>query len=105
MARASVAERERQTLRRVINATGVVLQTNLDRAPLSARALAAIVDAAGAVSVEYDLALGKRGERHGHAARLLADLAGAEDAGVANNNAAAVLPPPAAPPPPQEVHV
>ena len=91
MARASVAERERQTLRRVINATGVVLQTNLGRAPLSARALAAIVDAAGAVSVEYDLALGKRGERHGHAARLLADLAGSEDALVANNNAAAVL--------------
>src|SRR5439155_928114 len=91
MARASVAERERQTLRRVINATGVVLQTNLGRAPLSARALAAIIDAAGAVSVEYDLALGKRGERHGHAARLLADLAGSEDALVANNNAAAVL--------------
>ncbi|TMG38662.1 MAG: L-seryl-tRNA(Sec) selenium transferase, partial [Chloroflexi bacterium] len=91
MARASVAERERQTLRRVINATGVVLQTNLGRAPLSARALAAIIDAAGAVSVEYDLALGKRSERHGHAARLLADLAGSEDALVANNNAAAVL--------------
>ncbi|MEK6208187.1 MAG: L-seryl-tRNA(Sec) selenium transferase [Chloroflexota bacterium] len=89
--RASLSERERLTLRSVINATGVVLQTNLGRAPLSARALAAIAAAAGAVSVEYDLATGKRGERHGHAARLLADLASADDAIVVNNNAAAVL--------------
>jgi L-seryl-tRNA(Ser) seleniumtransferase len=89
--RAVVAERGRLTLRSVINATGVVLQTNLGRAPLSPRALAAIAAAAGAVSVEYDLVAGKRGERHGHAARLLAELASAEDAVVANNNAAAVL--------------
>jgi L-seryl-tRNA(Ser) seleniumtransferase len=89
--RAALRERDRPTLRRVINATGVVLQTNLGRAPLSARALAAIAAAAGAVSVEYDLVAGKRGERHGHAARLLADLAHAEDAAVVNNNAAAVL--------------
>jgi L-seryl-tRNA(Ser) seleniumtransferase len=91
LARAAIAERERLTLRSVINATGVVLQTNLGRAPLSARALAAIAAAAGAVSVEYDLVTGKRGERHGHAARLLAELASAEDAAVVNNNAAAVL--------------
>ena len=89
--RAALAERERLTLRSVVNATGVVLQTNLGRAPLSPRALAAIAAAAGAVSVEYDLVAGKRGERHGHAARLLADLASAEDAVVVNNNAAAVL--------------
>ena len=89
--RAALAERERLTLRSVINATGVVLQTNLGRAPLSPRALTAIAAAAGAVSVEYDLVAGKRGERHGHAARLLADLASAEDAVVVNNNAAAVL--------------
>ncbi len=89
--RAALAERERLTLRTVINATGVVLQTNLGRAPLSPRAIAAIAAAAGAVSVEYDLVAGKRGERHGHAARLLADLASAEDAVVVNNNAAAVL--------------
>ena len=89
--RATLAERERLTLRSVINATGVVLQTNLGRAPLSPRALAAIAAAAGAVTVEYDLVAGKRGERHGHAARLLADLASAEDAVVVNNNAAAVL--------------
>jgi L-seryl-tRNA(Ser) seleniumtransferase len=88
---AALAERERLTLRSVINATGVVLQTNLGRAPLSPRALAAIAAAAGAVSVEYDLVAGKRGERHGHAARLLSDLASAEDAVVVNNNAAAVL--------------
>ncbi len=86
-----LAERDRPTLRRVINATGVVLHTNLGRAPLSAAAVAAVMDAAGAVSVEYDLAAGRRGERHGHAARLLAELAGAEDAIVVNNNAAAVL--------------
>src|SRR5438128_9317212 len=95
-ARALLADRERRTLRRVLNATGVVLQTNLGRAPLSPRALAAMVDAAGAVSVEYDLAGGKRGERHGHAARILAGLARAEDAAVVNNNAAAVLLAPAA---------
>lgn len=89
--RAALSERERLTLRSVINATGVVLQTNLGRAPLSPRALAAIAAAAGAVTVEYDLVAGKRGERHGHAARLLADLASAEDAVVVNNNAAAVL--------------
>jgi L-seryl-tRNA(Ser) seleniumtransferase len=90
-ARALLADRERRTLRRVLNATGVILQTNLGRAPLSARATAAMADAAGAVSVEYDLVAGKRGERHGHAARILADLADAEDAVVVNNNAAAVL--------------
>jgi L-seryl-tRNA(Ser) seleniumtransferase len=90
-ARRRLGDRDRRTLRRVINATGVVLQTNLGRAPLAPAALAAIADAAGAVSVEYDLDSGRRGERHGHASRLLAELAGAEDGVVANNNAAAVL--------------
>ena len=90
-ARARLRSRDERSLRRVLNATGVVLQTNLGRAPLAPAALAAIADAAGAVSVEYDLALGKRGERHGHASALLRELAGAEDAVVANNNAAAVL--------------
>ena len=64
--RAALLERERLTLRSVINATGVILQTNLGRAPLAPRALAAIAAAAGAVTVEYDLVAGKRGERHGH---------------------------------------
>ena len=90
-ARVLLAERERRTLVPVINATGVILQTNLGRAPLSQRAIAAMADVAGAATVEYDLVAGKRGERHGHAARMLADLAGAEDAVVVNNNAAAVL--------------
>src|SRR5207249_10666114 len=75
----------------VLNATGVVLQTNLGRAPLAPAAIDAMRDAAGAVSVEYDLVAGKRGERHGHTIGLLHELSGAEDAAVVNNNAAAVL--------------
>ena len=90
-ARLRLRDRDRRSLRRVINATGVVLQTNLGRAPLAPSALAAVADAAGAVSVEYDLAGGRRGERHGHASRLLTELTGAEDGVVANNNAAVVL--------------
>ena len=90
-AREQLARRDRPTLRRVLNATGVILHTNLGRAPLSERAIAAMRDAAGAVSVEYDLIGGKRGERHGHASALLAELTGAEDAVVTNNGAAAVL--------------
>ena len=91
LARERIAKRDAPTLRRVINATGVVLHTNLGRAPLSDAAIAAIRDASGTVSVEYDLERGTRGERHGHAARLLADATGAEDAVVVNNGAAAVL--------------
>jgi L-seryl-tRNA(Ser) seleniumtransferase len=91
LARERVAKRDAPTLRPVINATGVVLHTNLGRAPLSEAALGAIRDASGTVSVEYDLERGARGERHGHAARLLAEVTGAEDAVVANNGAAAVL--------------
>ncbi|MEA2661277.1 MAG: L-seryl-tRNA(Ser) seleniumtransferase [Chloroflexota bacterium] len=91
LARERIARRDAPTLRRVINATGVVLHTNLGRAPLSEAALAAMRDASGTVSVEYDLERGARGERHGHAAGLIAELTGAEDAVVANNGAAAVL--------------
>ncbi|MDQ6859280.1 MAG: L-seryl-tRNA(Sec) selenium transferase, partial [Chloroflexota bacterium] len=91
LARDRIVRRDVPTLRSVINATGVVLHTNLGRAPLSEAALAAIRDASGAVTVEYDLERGARGERHGHAARLLADASGAEDAVVVNNGAAAVL--------------
>ena len=70
----------------------VPVRRSMNRArPKPPAALAAIVDASGAVSVEYDLEAGRRGERHGHASRLLAELAGAEDGAVANNNAAAVL--------------
>ncbi|HEV2011988.1 MAG TPA: L-seryl-tRNA(Sec) selenium transferase [Candidatus Limnocylindria bacterium] len=91
LARDRIARRDAPTLRRVINATGVVLHTNLGRAPLSQAALAAIRDASGPVSVEYDLERGTRGERHSHAARLIAEVTGAEDAVVVNNGAAAVL--------------
>jgi L-seryl-tRNA(Ser) seleniumtransferase len=82
----------RPPLRRVINATGVVLHTNLGRAPLAAAARAAIEDAASGYSnVEYDLAKGERGSRHDHLRQLLRDLTGAEDAIVCNNNAAATV--------------
>ncbi|MHB8631688.1 MAG: L-seryl-tRNA(Sec) selenium transferase [Candidatus Limnocylindria bacterium] len=91
LARERLAQRDAPTLRAVINATGVVLHTNLGRAPLSAAARAAIDEASGSVSIEYDLDRGTRGERHGHAARLLAEVTGAQDAIVANNGAAAVL--------------
>src|SRR3989441_8911360 len=83
--RALLADRERRTLRRVLNATGVILQTNLGRAPLSPRVLAAMADAAGAGSVEYDLAAGKRGEGHGPPPPNLAELPPAEGAGGGNN--------------------
>jgi L-seryl-tRNA(Ser) seleniumtransferase len=91
MARERLAARDQRSMRGVLNATGVVLQTNLGRAPLAPSVVKAIADAAGAVSVEYDLEKGQRGERHGHASALLRELSSAEDAVVVNNNAAAVL--------------
>jgi L-seryl-tRNA(Ser) seleniumtransferase len=79
------------SLRPVINATGVIIHTNLGRAPLSAAALAAVQRvAAGYSTLEYDLVAGGRGSRHDHARRLLCELTGAEDTVVVNNNAAAV---------------
>jgi len=80
------------SLRRVINATGVILHTNLGRAPLSAEAAAAIAETATKFSnLEYDLESGERGKRDVHTARLAAQMAGAESAIVVNNNAAAVF--------------
>lgn len=80
------------SLRRVINATGVVLHTNLGRAPLAAAARRAVDElAAGYSNLEYELAAGARGSRHDHLRRLLCDLTGAEDAVVVNNNAAATV--------------
>ena len=79
-------------LRRVINATGVIVHTNLGRAPLAEAALAHVTEAArGYSNLEYDLAAGKRGSRQTHVAELLQRLTGAEAALVVNNNAAAVL--------------
>jgi len=80
------------SLRRLINATGVVLHTNLGRAPLSRDAVDAIVSTATRYSnLEYDVAQGKRGRRDMHTGEALAQLAGAEAAIVVNNNAAAVF--------------
>lgn len=84
----------RSRLRSVINATGVILHTNLGRAPLAASALERIAEiGAGYASLEYDLARGARGRRDVHAEPLLCHLAGpnAQAAIVVNNNAAAVL--------------
>jgi L-seryl-tRNA(Ser) seleniumtransferase len=78
-------------LRPVINATGVVLHTNLGRAALSAAAVAAAEAAGGAVTLEYDLGTGARGTRAPVAATLAAALTDAEDALIVNNNAAALL--------------
>ena len=79
-------------LHRVINATGVVLHTNLGRAPLAAAARAAIDEAArGYSNLEYDLDRGERGSRHDHLRSTLCELTGAEDAIVVNNNAAATV--------------
>jgi L-seryl-tRNA(Ser) seleniumtransferase len=80
------------TLQAVINATGVILHTNLGRAPLSQAALRAVQEVSlGYSSLEYDLEKGQRGSRLVHAEALLKRLTGAEAAMVVNNNAAAVL--------------
>ncbi|HND32701.1 MAG TPA: L-seryl-tRNA(Sec) selenium transferase [Myxococcota bacterium] len=79
-------------LRPVINATGVVLHTNLGRAPMSAAVAKAVAAAAeGYLNLELDLETGERGERLGPVRDLLRELCGADDALVVNNNAAAVL--------------
>jgi L-seryl-tRNA(Ser) seleniumtransferase len=80
------------TLRPVVNATGVILHTNLGRAPLSRATLAAMAACAeGYSSLEYDLEAGGRGSRHEHVSALLQRLTGAEASLVVNNNASAVL--------------
>ncbi len=89
---AELAAATRPRLRRVINASGVVLHTNLGRAPLAEAALARVQEVArGYSNLEYDLADGARGSRQDHCAALLRRLTGAEAALVVNNNAAAVL--------------
>ena len=89
---AELARRRAPSLRRVINATGVLVHTNLGRAPLAEAAIARVVEVAGGYSnLEYDLARGERGSRQDHLGELLARLTGAEAALVVNNNAAAVL--------------
>ncbi|MFM2308321.1 MAG: hypothetical protein RLY87_441 [Chloroflexota bacterium] len=79
------------TVRPVLNGTGVLLQTNLGRAPLSLAAQHAMQGATGATAIEYDLVRGARGERNRHLSPLLAHLTGAEAGIAVNNTAAAVL--------------
>jgi len=82
----------RSTLRPAINATGVIIHTNLGRAPLSEAARQAMMEVGvGYSNLEYDLAAGRRGSRYHHAEALLCRLTGAEAALVVNNNAGAVL--------------
>src|SRR5262245_27997175 len=82
----------RARLRRVLNATGVIVHTNLGRAPLPDEAMERLRDVAGGYSnLEYDLDAGTRGSRQDHVGEILRRLTGAEAALVVNNNAAAVL--------------
>jgi L-seryl-tRNA(Ser) seleniumtransferase len=83
---------QRPRLLRVINATGVIIHTNLGRSPLAAAALQRIQEVAGNYcNLEFDLSAGKRGSRHDHLEGLLQELTSAEAALILNNNAAAVL--------------
>src|SRR3989440_1471395 len=85
-------ESQRPNLQPVINATGVIINTNLGRSPLSQEALLAVQWVAGGyTNLEYELEAGERGSRHSHVSTLLCELTGAEAALVTNNNAAAVL--------------
>ena len=87
-----LAQQRATDLRPVINATGVLIHTNLGRSPLGARQLEAVARLAGGYSnLEYDVEAGARSSRYEHASRLLTTLTGAEAALVTNNNAAAVL--------------
>lgn len=87
-----LASLARYRLRRVVNATGIILHTNLGRAPLCQEALQHVIDvSAGYSNLEFDLDKGERGMRYDHVKDTLCALTGAEDALIVNNNAAAVL--------------
>jgi L-seryl-tRNA(Ser) seleniumtransferase len=88
----ALASQVSASLRRVINATGVIVHTNLGRAPLANAARARLAEiGAGYTNLEYNLDEGTRGDRHTHAERLLCQITGAEAAAITNNNAAATL--------------
>lgn len=92
LVRSELGSTTRPLLRPVINATGVVLHTNLGRAPLAAAAVRAVKEtAAGFCNLEYDLSAGERGSRYDHCVSLLCELTGCEDALVVNNCAAALI--------------
>jgi L-seryl-tRNA(Ser) seleniumtransferase len=92
LARAALTQRARGSLRPVINATGVVIHTNLGRAPLADAAIERVTSLArGYSNLEYDLEKGERGSRTVHAESLITSITGAEAALVVNNNAAAIM--------------
>jgi L-seryl-tRNA(Ser) seleniumtransferase len=86
------AEKNRRSLRPVINATGIVVHTNLGRSPLAEEAVEAVAEVArGYSTLEYTVETGERGSRHAHVEELICKLTGAEAAMAVNNNAAAVF--------------
>ncbi|HEY2635799.1 MAG TPA: L-seryl-tRNA(Sec) selenium transferase, partial [Solirubrobacteraceae bacterium] len=92
LAQAKLEQLRASSLRRVLNATGVIVHTNLGRAPLAAAAREAVARAAeGYANLELDLERGDRGSRHVHVADLLAEVTGATDGIAVNNNAGGVL--------------
>lgn len=88
---AAIQGRLAPSLRPVINASGVILQTNLGRAPLGRAAIEAMTRVSAASNLEFDLVAGERGSRHEHVRSLIRRATGAEDGIVVNNNAAALL--------------
>lgn len=87
-----IGKKKKHSLVRVINAAGVVLHTNLGRAPLCRRAIERVTEAAGSYSnLEYDIKRGMRGSRHSHVEKLITEITGAEAAMAVNNNAAATM--------------
>ncbi len=87
----ALEQRHAPSLVKVVNASGVILQTNLGRAPLGRAALAAMAEAAAYSNLEFDLPSGTRGSRHDHVREVIGLATGAEDGLVVNNNAAALF--------------
>ena len=92
LAVARIERAARRSLRRVVNATGIIVHTNLGRSALSEAAMAAVAEVGtGYSTLEYDVETGERGSRHVHCEQLICQLTGAEAAMAVNNNAAAVM--------------